>query len=197
MFEDSQRVNTDLKARGCEEKSFLNTCCLHVNTIAKLVFDMMLHTELKVIGRSIDSILNMITDASQGDTAHIMVAAVMSPRAKGYDSDRGRGGNLMKTATRRFREQDLSQWLRRQQAQGVQPSRCKRHIPRHSNSSARGLITHGDQILISLSALGSARCLVHADMDETGTVAPIGDGHTFGEKHGACRERTILQPISP
>ena len=107
MLEDSQRVNTDLKARACEEKSvvILNTCCLHVNTIAELVFDMMLHTELEVTGRSIDSILNMITDASQGDTAHIMVAAVMSPRAKGYDSsDRRRGGNLMKTATRRFRE---------------------------------------------------------------------------------------------
>ena len=57
MLKDSQRDNTDVKARACEEKSvvIMNTNCLHVNTIAKFVFDMMLHSELEVTGRSFDS----------------------------------------------------------------------------------------------------------------------------------------------
>ena len=38
MLEDSQRDNTDLKARACEEKSVvINTHCLHVDTIAGTV----------------------------------------------------------------------------------------------------------------------------------------------------------------
>ena len=35
------------------------------------------------------SLLNMITSASQADAAHIMVPAVMTPRAKRYDSSVG------------------------------------------------------------------------------------------------------------
>ena len=71
MLEVSQRDNTNLKA--CEEKSvvIMNTHCLRVNTIAELVFDMMLQSELEVTGRSIDPILNMITGVSHADKAHI------------------------------------------------------------------------------------------------------------------------------
>ena len=54
----------------------MNTPDQNVNAVAELVFDMILHSELVVTGRSIDSILNMITDASQADTAHIEVPAV-------------------------------------------------------------------------------------------------------------------------
>ena len=61
----------------------MNTRCQKVNAIAEIIFDMMLHSELEVTGRSIDSILIMITDASQ---TQLMVLAVMTPRAKGYDS---------------------------------------------------------------------------------------------------------------
>ena len=75
MLEDSQRDNTDLKACACEERSvvIMNTPDQNVNVIAELVFDVMLHSELEVNGRNIDSIrnMNMITDASQADTAHI------------------------------------------------------------------------------------------------------------------------------
>ena len=69
MLKGSQRENADLKACACEEKS--NTPDQNVNVIAELVFDMMLHSELEVTGRNVHSILNMITDASQADTAHI------------------------------------------------------------------------------------------------------------------------------
>ena len=37
----------------------------------------------------------------------------------------------------------------------------------------------------------------HEYMDDPETLALVGDGHTFGKKHGDCRERVFLQPISP
>ena len=82
MLEDSQRDNTDLKACASEEKSvvIMNTPDQNANVIAELVFDMMLHSELGVTGRSIDSILNMITDASQAETAHIRELRSMTPQ---------------------------------------------------------------------------------------------------------------------
>ena len=61
-------------------------------------------------------------------------------------------------------------------------------------------MTHGDQIPISLSALqrlDARDAFAHADMDDTETVVLIGESHTFGKKHGDCRERVLLQPISP
>ena len=63
--------NTDLKACSREEKSvvIMNTPDQNVNVIAELVFDMMLHSEYEVTGRSIDSILNIISDVSQAETA--------------------------------------------------------------------------------------------------------------------------------
>ena len=85
------RDNTDLKT--CEEQSvvIMNTPDQNVNDVAELVFDMMMN------GRAwgdwqeqCDSTLNMITGASQSDTAHIMVPAEMTPRAKGHDSSAGR-----------------------------------------------------------------------------------------------------------
>ena len=88
---DSQRDNTNLKACACEEKSvvIMNTPDQNVNVIAELVFDMMLHSELEVTGRSIDSILNMITHASQADTAHIREPRCMTlqPNAARRKSD--------------------------------------------------------------------------------------------------------------
>ena len=79
---DSQRDNTGQKACACGGKSVVitNTRDQNVNVIAELVFDMMLHSELDVIGRSIDSILNMITDASQADTARIREPRGVSPQ---------------------------------------------------------------------------------------------------------------------
>ena len=65
-----------------------------------------------------ESIANMITDVSRSDTAHIMVPAVMTPRAKGYDSSAGRrseevGRRQCHRGSERTRH-DLSQELRRQ-----------------------------------------------------------------------------------
>ena len=51
---------------------------------------MMLHSELEVTGRSVDSFQNMIRNASQADTAHIR-----EPRS---DSSARRRGSEMKTA---------------------------------------------------------------------------------------------------
>ena len=58
----------------------MNTHCQNANAVAELVFDMMLQSELEVTGRSIDSILNMITYASQADTAHIREPRCMTPQ---------------------------------------------------------------------------------------------------------------------
>ena len=60
----------------------------------------------------------MITTASQADTAHITVPAVMTPRAKEYDSSAGRraeevGRRQCRDGSERLNH-DLSQELRRQ-----------------------------------------------------------------------------------
>ena len=44
--------------------------------------------------------------------------------------------------------------------------------------------------------LDARDAFAHADMDDTETVALIGDGHTLGKMHAACRKRATLQPIS-
>ena len=82
MLEDSQRDNTDLNACACEENSVVskNTPEHNVNAVAKLVFGMMLNSEVEVTDRSIGSILNMITGASQADTAHIREPRSMTPQ---------------------------------------------------------------------------------------------------------------------
>ena len=58
----------------------MHTPGLNVNAVAELVFDMMLHSEFEVDWQEVcvlhDSILNIITGASQADTAHIEVPAV-------------------------------------------------------------------------------------------------------------------------
>ena len=65
----------------------------------------------------------MITCASQADTAHVMVPAVMTPRAKVYDSSAGRRAE--EVGRRQCRDgseslnHDLSQELRRQLASQV------------------------------------------------------------------------------
>ena len=53
---------------------------------------MMLHSGFEVQEVCIlhESIINMITDVSRSDTAHIMIPAEMTPRAKRYDSSAGR-----------------------------------------------------------------------------------------------------------
>ena len=126
MLEDSQRDNIDLKACACEEKSvvIITTLDQNLNAVAEIVFDKMLHSEFEVTGRSVDSILNMITDASQADAAHVMVPAEMIPRAKGM--------TLQPDAARRKSDEDSAVAVQRgpamisarsrdnQQAQDVQ-----------------------------------------------------------------------------
>ena len=57
-----------------------------------------------------------------------------------------------------------------------------------STREARVKMTHEDQILIRVPALG------REDVDDTETVALIGDGHAFGKKHGTCHEGATLTP---
>ena len=59
----------------------MNTPDHNVNAVADLVFDMMLNSEVEVTDRSVDSILNMITGASQADTAHIREPRSVTPQA--------------------------------------------------------------------------------------------------------------------
>ena len=61
----------------------------------------------------------MITRASQADTAHMMVSAVMTPRAKGYDSSAGRRAEEVGRRECRDFSEKLSQELKRQLASQV------------------------------------------------------------------------------
>ena len=152
MLEDSQRDNTDLKACACEEQSvvIMNTPDQNVNVITELVFDMMLHSELEVTGRSIDSILNMITDMtpqpdaarrkSDEDSAAVQRGSAMISARNSDDSQQAQDvqPQPMQDATVRMK---LGVWIvcedRRSEFHHNGTAEHTFDIPRKSNSSTR------------------------------------------------------------